>query len=309
MRFLIVKSVIVPSNYDYIGVFLTNNCHLTCPYCITKHNNSKFNAIKINELAPQEWIKGLNRFTLAKDLPLTLQGGEPFLYEGIWELLEKVEQKIDILTALPNFVTKKSFAKLNTLRWNKRNAPYPTIRVSYHKGQNDYKELIDRISELNEIVSIGIYYIENSELSQTEINNIKSYAIKQNVDVRSKEFIGPYKGKMFGTFKYPEGVSGNRRNIPVLCKNNVIPIAPDGTIYKCHTDLYFQNKSHKLGNILDNNLKINHEYTDCMNYGICNACDIKIKTNRYQQKGHTSVDIKFLNKKSNAQKNTTCSYN
>jgi len=33
------------------------------------------------------------------------------------------------------------------------------------------------------------------------------------------------------------------------------------------------------------------EYRDCKFYGDCNPCDIKVKTNRFQQSGHTSVDI------------------
>ena len=33
------------------------------------------------------------------------------------------------------------------------------------------------------------------------------------------------------------------------------------------------------------------EYRDCYVYGDCNPCDVKVKTNRFQQFGHTSVDI------------------
>jgi len=33
------------------------------------------------------------------------------------------------------------------------------------------------------------------------------------------------------------------------------------------------------------------EYRECYFYGDCNPCDVKIKTNRFQQYGHTSVDI------------------
>ena len=31
----------------------------------------------------------------------------------------------------------------------------------------------------------------------------------------------------------------------------------------------------------------------CDVYGHCNPCDIKVKTNRFQEFGHTSVQIEF----------------
>ena len=78
-----------------------------------------------------------------------------------------------------------------------------------------------------------------------------------------------------------------------MCRNTVVPVAPDGDIYRCHSDLYLGRKSSKLGNILDDNLVIEDKYYDCDNYGTCSECDVKIKTNRYQIYGYTSVDIKF----------------
>lgn len=79
-----------------------------------------------------------------------------------------------------------------------------------------------------------------------------------------------------------------------MCRNTVVPIAPDGGIYRCHSDLYFGRKSLKLGNILDEDLIIEHKYCGCYNYGTCSECDVKIKTNRYQSFGYTSADIKFV---------------
>lgn len=290
------NKIIVPKNYDYIGVFLTHRCHLSCPYCITLHNQSPFGKNSMRNLTPQEWIEGLNRLELPQDVPITLQGGEPFLYKGIWEILENVHHKIDILTALPSFIKKEEFRNLKTLEWNKRTAPYPTIRVSYHKGQNDYKELIEQIAELQEILSIGFYYLEHPSYSENEIVTLKEYAKKFNVELRPKEFLGKHKGKMYGTFLYPDAVSGNRKGIKVLCKNTVVPIELDGYIYRCHSDLYFNRKEAALGNILDDTFMFPFNYMECDNYGICNECDVKIKTNHYQQYGYTSVNIKFLDR-------------
>ncbi len=292
-----MNPIVIPENYDYVGVYISDKCHLSCPYCITTHHGSDYFKIHFSRLIPDQWIQGLNRLKLPKDVPLSLQGGEPFVYKGIWEVLEGVKHKIDIMTALPPFLTKKHFEELKTLDWNKRKAPYPRIRVSYHKGQNNYKELIERIAELQEILSIGLYYIEHPAHTEEELNELKSYAKKFKVELRSKEFLGEYEGKMHGTMRYPEAVAGKRQGIKVACKNTVVPIAPDGTIYLCHSDLYFARKELGLGNLMDETFKFPKEHIACSNYGLCSECDIKVKTNHYQQYGYTSVDIQFTEEK------------
>lgn len=228
--------------------------------------------------------------------PLPCKGGEPFLYKGIWAILEQIEHKVDIMTALPPFLTRSHFAKLKTLAWNQRPAPYPTIRVSYHPGQNDFKDLVHRIAQLNDILSIGLYYLTHPSTHEEEIAQMKQYARENGVELRSKEFLGVYEGRMYGAVKYPGAAEGKRLGIQVDCRNTVIPIAPDGRIYQCHSDLYFSRTERALGHILDDNFSIPDGHLPCANYGLCSACDVKIKTNHYQQYGYTSVDIRFAEK-------------
>jgi sulfatase maturation enzyme AslB (radical SAM superfamily) len=294
-----MKPIIIPNDYDYVGVYMIDKCHLACPYCITTHHGSHFFKSHSGKLEPRQWIDGFNRLKLPKDVSITLQGGEPFIYKGIWEILDNVNAKVDIMTALPPFLTKEHFLKLRTLQWNQRTAPYPTIRVSYHKGQNDYKELIERIARLQEILSIGLYYIEHPSYTKEEIEALKAYAKRFRVELRSKEFLGVYEGKQYGTYLYPDAVVGQRLGKNVLCKNTVVPIAPDGAIYLCHSDLYFFRKERALGNILDESFQFPERHLPCANYGLCSECDVKVKTNHYQQYGYTSVDIKILDEAQN----------
>ena len=289
-----MNKIVVPEDYDYVGVYLTDECFLRCPYCITSHHGSNFISRRsVNSLSPGEWIRALNRLVLPKNVPITLQGGEPFLYKGIWEILDNTAHKVDIMTALPPFLDKKSFLKLKSLDWNKRESPYPTIRVSFHKGQNDFKELVDRIAELDDFLNIGLYYLSHPAISETEIAAMKDYAKVKSVEFRSKEFLGIHSGKMYGTIKYPGSVEGKIQGIKVHCKNTVVPIAPDGEIYLCHSDLYFNRQDRSLGNILDKAFAFPDGYLPCSNFGLCSECDVKIKTNHYQQYGYTSVDIRL----------------
>ena len=285
------EKVVIPESYDYIGIYLTNRCHLNCDYCITAHHGSGFKDRRAEYLTPEQWIKSLNRLVLPIDVPITLQGGEPFLYTGIWEILEGIKHKVDILTALPPFLKKEHFDKLKTLKWNKRKAPYPTIRVSYHKGQHNYRKLVRRIAELQDMLSIGLFFLGHPSYKE-EFTEVKQFAKEFDVEVRRKQFLGYWNGKLYGTFKYEDACAGTKKGIRVKCKNTVVPIAPNGDIYRCHSDLYFRRQSLKLGSILDKELKIKSKYYNCDNYGTCSECDVKIKTNRYQIYGYTSVDIK-----------------
>ena len=61
-------------------------------------------------------------------------------------------------------------------------------------------------------------------------------------------------------------------------------------VYQCHHDLYENFPS--VGNILDPEFQIEEAFRNVM-FWFCNPCDVKIKTNRFQQFGHTSVEIKF----------------
>jgi len=287
-----LSEVCLPTETDYIGIYLTNKCFLSCPYCITNQANAFINARQFRELSPEDWIAGLNRLVLPPDIPVTFEGGEPFLYKGIWSLLENVRHKIDILTALPSQVTPGKFKELQTLDWNQRPSPYPTIRVSYHHGQNDYHQLIERIRELQEVVSIGLYHIEHPDYPDLT-EEIREEAKAAGIEFRTKAFLGDWHGKLYGQFKYLDACVGQPTRPHVLCKNSVFPVAPNGDIYRCHSDLYSGYVRGVIGQIMDPNLKMEFLYRDCDHYGTCSPCDAKIKTNHLQQFGYTSIDVKF----------------
>jgi len=63
-------------------------------------------------------------------------------------------------------------------------------------------------------------------------------------------------------------------------------------VYRCHHDLY-KGFPH-IGNLLEPEFDIEDIFRDCDQYGDCNPCDLKIKTNRFQKFGHCSVDIKDI---------------
>lgn len=279
-------------HHNYIAFFLSLGCNLSCSYCINLHNSgSRFKQAQRKELSYKDWIKVANRLQLRDDLPLSLQGGEPTLLKGfnIFTKEVKPEVKMDLLTNMM-FDVDKFIKEVPTERFT-RNAPYASIRVSYHPGQNDIDDLIYKTQKMEGAgFRVGLFGIELPEASLNKhILEVQDRCLKLGIDFRTKEFLGELEGKLYGTFKYKNSVSSELKNCQ--CKTTELLVDPNGYVFKCHSDLY--NGRNPYANIMDSNFTTSmiDEYRNCDFYGNCNPCDVKVKTNRFQQYGHTSVDI------------------
>lgn len=286
---MVVKKITLPKNYNYIGLFLTLRCTYSCSYCI---NDYQFSENKYQELNATVWIEFLNKLN-TNDVPVTLQGGEPFLYQELSTIINetKKEIKFDILTSL-SCKFDKFIRNVNPKRLS-RKAPYAPIRVSYHPEFTKLKILIKKVLTLMENgFKIGVYGVSHPKYKH-EILKTQEFCLNKGIDFKTKPFLGFYEGKLYGDYKYPEGLTENNNGKKVLCKTSELLIAPDGKIYKCHYDLY-NNNGNYLQNIKDKDLKIKSEFRSCDFFGFCNPCDLKIKNNRFQQFGHSSVEIKDI---------------
>jgi MoaA/NifB/PqqE/SkfB family radical SAM enzyme len=281
------KEIIIPDSHNYIAVFLTLGCNLTCSYCINHFGTTGPGA---RLLTGEEWATGLNRITSRAGLPITLQGGEPTIHKDFIHIVNnlKPELEIDLLTNL-QFDLDRFMAEVSP-ETIKRDAPYASIRVSYHPEVMELAPLKESVLRLqNAGYSIGIWGVMHP--SQTEeIERAQKECIEAGIDFRQKEFLGECDGKMYGTFRY-DGAIDKKERKSVLCKTTELIIGPDGGIYRCHSDLYEGRTP--VGSILDPNFQIEEIYRPCDDFGHCNPCDIKVKTNRLQKYGHTSVEIEF----------------
>lgn len=281
-----MKSIIIPDTYNYIASFLTFSCNYHCRYCINYFGESKFAMGKI--LSGEKWVKGLNRIISRKDLPITLQGGEPSLHPNFIYIINNIkpELNIDILTNL-QFDVENFIKKVDPNRI-KRKSLYPSIRVSFHPEQMNLGRLITKTLKMIDAgFSIGIWGVIHPKYER-EILIAKEKCIKLKIDFRIKEFLGEYNGKLYGTYKYPDAFNKKPQK-KVKCKTTELIIGTNGNIYRCHSDLYEGRKP--IGNILDEQFIIENKFIECNYFGYCNPCDIKVKTNRFQKFGHTSVEI------------------
>jgi hypothetical protein len=277
--------LLIPDNYNYIGVFLTLECPLRCSYCINRFGEL---SARRRLLSGKEWIAGLNRIVTPPDLPITLQGGEPTLHPDFSAIVNGIrpELNIDLLTNLETDLV--GFMREIPPERMRRDAPYASIRVSYHPEMMRIEQLAAKVQLLLTAgYSAGIWGVLHPEWER-EIQYARDYCLSRGVDFRTKEFLGEYSGVIYGDFTYPDACERKNKKV-VMCRTTELIIGPDGGIYRCHSDLYAGRTP--VGNILDPKLTISESFRHCDCYGFCNPCDVKLKTNRFQSSGHTSVEI------------------
>lgn len=282
-----LRKIKLPQRYNYIACFLTLDCNLRCDYCINYYGGG--NGFKKPIISGEKWVEMLNRLVCSSDLPVTLQGGEPSLHPDFMWIIKNIKEdlNIDILTNfyfnVDEFIDNISPSRL------RRNAPYPNIRVSYYPRYMNLDELIRKVLKMKKNgFSIGIFGILHPEF-KSEILEAQKKCSHLGIDFRTKEFLGKFNGQIYGTYFYPHAV-GNSKQQRCLCRTSELIIGPDGNVYRCHHDLYKELPS--IGNLLDPKFEIEDIFRECNRFGDCNPCDIKIKTNRFQVHGHTSVEIK-----------------
>lgn len=288
-----MSKIVIPKHFNYIALFLTLSCNLKCPYCINlNENGSSRKSVTRGVIKPEIWLNFINNLDIrSKDLPLTLQGGEPTLYPYFYELINGIDDKfkLDLLT---NFMFDEDefIKKVNPKKFT-REAKYAAIRVSYHPKQNDINTLIKKHDKMKEAgFYVGIYSVLTPQ-NKIHIEETMKKCLDLGIDFRVKEYLG-FDGKEWhGSYKYQDAISGNI-NKYCDCKTTELLVSPAGLIYRCHSDLY--EKRAAIGDISDLDFVLDDVYRPCIVYGHCNPCDIKVKTNRYQNFGHTSVDIKNI---------------
>jgi len=284
------KEIIIPKTYNYIALFLTLNCNYRCSYCINyfKNKNARFSK---KTVTGQDWVSALNRIVSCNDLPVTLQGGEPSIHKDFIYILNNIkpELKIDILTNIQFDVDE--FIKNVKPEAIKRGAPYASIRVSFHPEVMHLDDTLLKVRKMQEAgFSIGMWGVMHP-VYKDQILEAQDKASKMGIDYRIKEFLGDYNGALYGTYKY-EGACDKRFKKRCLCRTTEFIIGSTGEVYRCHGDLYEGRNS--IGSILDPEFKLEDVFRPCNWFGHCNPCDIKIKTNRHQVYGWTSVEIKDI---------------
>mgnify|MGYP001589902985 CR=1 FL=1 len=292
----------LPEWYNYCEAFLTLECNLSCPYCLNRYygalpavlmNDVRRKRLYVREMNDEHWVDALNRIEYREDLPITLGGGEPTARQDFYEIVRGIyHHNVDLLTN-GVFNSLGFVENLKPEDFSVRACPYPPIRISCHCPLDRVKQsrAWQNASHLAfEGFRVGVYAILAKEA--WDVDAIRALAADAGAawfDFRAKEFLGMRDGVLHGSYMYPEGLSGEPVGVTVQCRNNELLIAPTGTLFRCHRDLY--KAELPAGHILDPDLRIQAEPRECRSFGECHPCDMKLKTNRFQQDGNCSMRI------------------
>jgi MoaA/NifB/PqqE/SkfB family radical SAM enzyme len=265
--------------YNYIAVYLTFACDNACSYCITRIDG----LIERNIVLAKDWINLFNAMEISGDVPITLQGGEPTIYPEFYEIIAGIDlnKTFNLMTNL-NFDPKEFIKKVPTNVFN-RQAPFPSIRASYHVGQVGRDTIINKMKILTDAgYNIGLYMLDHP-LWQEEINRVKDICQNIGVELRLKEYMDRSSDPAMFRYHYTQDRT-------VYCKNSDLIIGPDMNVYKCHYDLYSNhNPIFNIGTY--DRDAIEPSWYLCTYPTRCNPCDLKIKNSRFQIWGYCAVEI------------------
>jgi MoaA/NifB/PqqE/SkfB family radical SAM enzyme len=282
------RRITLPDTFNYIGAFLTFACPYACNYCINRYKLERPEAS--GTISALDWLLFFERFD-TKNIPVTLQGGEPGCHPDFIMLVDALldMHQVDILSNL-TFDLKKFASRINPSRIN-REAPYAPIRASYHPSQFPLSVIVEKLLFLmKEGFRVGLYAVTHPD-NDVAIAHAQTVCDDLGIDFRTKPFLGWHNGVLHGTYAYPDACTGSQ-SLSCECASSELLIAPDGWIYPCHHHLY--NQVAPTGHIAHSSVKISDHYHPCDAYGRCNPCDIKVKNNRFQRFGHTSMKIRLL---------------
>ena len=283
-----MKNLKLPERYNYAEAYLTFRCNLDCDYCINKFGKLKDR----DELTAKEWINSLNRIDFGQ-IPLTLGGGEPTLHKEFYKIINNLEHKVDLLTNL-QFDIQEFIKKVDRNNFTESSIyHYHPIRISYHAERMNREKIInDALQLMNSGFNIGIFGIRHP-YTINENMAMSFSCTKMRIPFYEKDFLGEVDGRIYGYYKYPKGLNPEFNDHgqlkEVKCRTRELLIAPNGDIHRCHRDLY---KSENPIENIQGVRTLEDNFRPCSNYGECNPCDLKLKTNKYLRNIECQIEIK-----------------
>ena len=270
-----------------VSWWLTFRCNYTCSYCYihTKHDFSE-QFPKTCEKSPQEWLKILNELPPAMFL---IQGGEPFLYNGIHEILDNFPEKHEIIAVITNLsfdpeIYKKLKRKI-------------CLTTSFHREHCSKEEFQKKILELSENFNITVNFVatpENIPVIESLENTFKKKNITFHVDPYIDVDFKYSKEQLKLLNKYFKNDNNMKKNIALDSYNfkcchagkNYINLLPNGKVYTCTNGMNYNHSPIRkkllngqsveffdMGNIFDDDFKLNDKPLSC-NLPCKDLCDI-----------------------------------
>lgn len=180
-------------------LYLTDSCNMKCSFCGSWNQNGVSNYLDIKRI--KEYLTELHNKGYRY---LSLSGGEPFLYENLYEVIEFANQKGFLINVTTNglLIDEEyvSFVKSKNV----------ITRISLHTlNRENYKRLtgIDGLEKIKQSVALlrnnfGMYGlgVTVSEYNINEVADLANFALDNNASyIRFTPVYRVYKGREFNT--------------------------------------------------------------------------------------------------------------
>ena len=247
--------------------FITLNCNLRCPYCIT-HMHGKDTNHNYMMRGGDDWITALNNLEDVQDY--IFNGGEPTLHPEFAKIINSLKSA-RLVAIGTNLAHKRSFDKILAVKTRDK----LVVDVSLHFGA-DTDKVLHRARLLADFhVDIRIHIVKWPGWGiEAEKMIEKSRALGLNT--WELEYLGFHGGKFHAGDNAQQirvDSCGQDATKTVNCWPTMYrPIAPNGDVYICHRLMYCQDTTGVIGNIFDG-VKAADGHVVCDKYGQCNPCD------------------------------------
>lgn len=181
---------------------LTYNCNYCCSYCSLGDNEEKKSKPQTIVLTPNQW------YNIWKDIydrygscELHLTGGEPFIYPGIMEILDRIIEMHTIECSTNFYWDVDEFMK--------RVPPdRARIGVSFHPEIVDYEVFLNKAIKMkNAGYEVWINYVAYPPFIE-DLKPARQRAVSNGIDMSVLPFDGKYKGK-----KYPAEYNDREKKV------------------------------------------------------------------------------------------------
>lgn len=258
--------------------FLTWKCNFKCSYCWEVQRIIK------GELAPEpfkdyrEWVVAWNKL---KPQILDISGGEPFLQPNFMKLLQELDDSIQVAITtnlsfdVTEFVQNINPKKIRSLTFSLHPTQKMSLdqfigRVLLIKNRGFGPITVNFVTWPEQLWMIGKY----KKIFENEIGvrfHVDPYAATPHFPYTFSDTELKYMQQFTGSDR--EHFYGGSNEFNVACSGgmNHISVEPDGTAYRCIQDKVTGQPS--LGNILQENFRLNEKKTFCDQFFQCPGCD------------------------------------
>lgn len=201
---------------DWIYVYPTWRCNLTCSYCQNLHATGIHDPAERQGPTPQEWVQHLNRI----GRKVSISGGDPLAYPHLAEVVNGIDRRLPIVIctnlSTPNVVSVvRSFTR-----------PV-TFDVTYHPSSGRAERMIQTVTALK---ASGEFDATFHAVAASK-NSLKFLwkAQQQFLDAGLQLKVNI----AFADISHEGGRQAKRET--VYCSKSNINIGPDGKRYHCVT--------------------------------------------------------------------------